>query len=248
MKILENKSTIITGANRGIGAATVAVFAEHGANIWACSRKKDLDHEKNLALIAEKNGVEIWPVYFDLCDEKEMAQAVNDIRRQKIPVDVLVNVAGIADESTSFTMTKLEKMKHVMEINFFATTLMTQYVLRLMTRQQKGCVVNVASIAGIDGTPAQYEYAASKAALIGGVRNLAREMARYNIRVNAVAPGMVQTDMGAQISDTLKSEILDKTIMKRMGEPAEIAGAIAFLASDMASFMTGQVIRVDGGM
>ena len=108
--------------------------------------------------------------------------------------------------------------------------------------------MNIASIAGIDGAPAQYEYAVSKAAIIGATRNLARELAPNNIRVNAIAPGMTETDMGAQIEDTLKQEILGKVIMKRMGKPEEIANVIAFAASDMSSYMTGQVLRVDGGM
>ena len=117
-----------------------------------------------------------------------------------------------------------------------------------MARQNHGSIINIASIAGIDGTPAQYEYAASKAAIIGGTKNLARELAANNIRVNAVAPGMIDTDMGLQIDEELKQRILSKVIMNRLGKPKEIADVVAFLASDMSSYMTGQIIRVDGGM
>ena len=127
-------------------------------------------------------------------------------------------------------------------------TLLTQYVARLMIRQNSGSIVNIASIAGIDGDPAQYEYAASKAAVIGGTKKLARELGSNNIRVNAIAPGMIQTEMGAHIENNLRDEILAKVMMKRMGTPEEIANAIAFVASDMASYMTGQIIRVDGGI
>ena len=142
----------------------------------------------------------------------------------------------------------MAKMKKVFEVNFFALTLLTQYISRLMIRQNSGSIVNIASIAGIDGDPAQYEYAASKAAVIGGTKKLARELAPNNIRVNAIAPGMIQTEMGAHIEEDLRDEILAKVMMKRMGRPEEIANTITFIASDMASYITGQVIRVDGGI
>lgn len=246
--ILVGKNAIITGARRGIGRATVEVFAAHGANIWACARKLDEAFEADMYAIANKYGIEIWPVYFDVTDEDAMKKAIQGIKKQKQSVDILVNVAGIADESTSFQMTSIEKMKHVMDVNFFAVTLLAQYVSRIMSRQNYGSIVNISSIAGIDGEPAQYEYAASKAAVIGATKNLARDLSSYNIRVNAIAPGMITTDMGAKIDESLKKDILSKVIMNRMGEPAEIANAIAFIASDMASYITGQIIRVDGGM
>lgn len=248
MGILTNKNAIITGARRGIGRATVEVFASQGANVWACARKKDEVFESEMESQAQKFGVQIWPVYFDVTDEDEVKEAIQNIRKNKMSINVLVNAAGIADESTSFHMTPIDKMKHVMDVNFFALSLVSQYVTRIMLRQKSGSVVNIASVAGIDGEPAQYEYVASKAAVIGATKNLARELIKYNIRVNAVAPGMIDTDMGEQISDSIKEEILSKTIMGRTGKPKEIADVIAFLASDMSSYMTGQIIRVDGGM
>ena len=246
--MLKKKNAIITGARRGIGRATVEVFAKYGANVWACARKPDTDFEQDMKNIAEKYDIQIWPVYYDVVDNEQVKQAIQAIRKQKIMVDALVNVAGIAEVSTSFQMTPLDKMKRVFDVNFYAVTLLIQYVSRLMTKQNSGSIVNIASIAGLDGTPAQYEYAASKAAIIGGTKNLAREFAGNNIRVNSVAPGMIETDMGAQIDEALKNEILSKTMMKRMGKPEEIANVAAFLASDLSSYMTGQVIRVDGGI
>lgn len=246
--LLKNKNAIITGTRRGIGKATVEVFARQGANVWACARKFDDAFELNMKTISDKYGVQIWPIYFDVTDENQMKQAVQTIYRQKNSIDILVNVAGVADESTNFLMTSVDKMKRVFEVNFFAATLLTQYISRLMMRQNNGSIVNVASIAGIDGTPAQYEYAASKAALIGGTKNLARELSTYNIRVNAIAPGIIETDMGMMIDQELKNNILAKVIMKRTGRPEEIANVIAFIASDAASYITGQIIRVDGGM
>ncbi|MGI6653639.1 MAG: SDR family NAD(P)-dependent oxidoreductase [Christensenellales bacterium] len=248
MMLLKNKNAIITGTRRGIGKATVEVFARQGANVWACARKFDDAFELNMKTISDKYGVQIWPIYFDVTDENQMKQAVQTIYRQKNSIDILVNVAGVADESTNFLMTSVDKMKRVFEVNFFAATLLTQYISRLMMRQNNGSIVNVASIAGIDGTPAQYEYAASKAALIGGTKNLARELSTYNIRVNAIAPGIIETDMGMMIDQELKNNILAKVIMKRTGRPEEIANVIAFIASDAASYITGQIIRVDGGM
>lgn len=248
MGLLCGKNVIITGARRGIGRSTVEIFAEHGANIWACARKYDEEFISNMQSIAEKTSVEIWPVFFDVTNEQEVKQAVQMIRIQKISVDALINVAGIADESTSFQMTSMEKMRRVFDVNFFGVTLLTQYVSRLMARNQRGSIVNISSIAGLDGTPAQYEYASSKAAIIGGTRNLAHELASLNIRVNCIAPGIIETDMGAKVEENLKKEILSKVIMKRMGKPYEIANTAVFLASELSSFITGQVIRVDGGI
>lgn len=247
-KLLENKNVIITGARRGIGRSTVEVFASNGANIWACARKKDEAFEKDMSELAKKYDVSIWPIYFDTTDEVQIKEAILEIRKAKAPVDVLVNVAGLVEDSTSFAMTSIEKMKKVFDVNFFGLTLLTQYVSRLMIRQNSGSIINVSSIAGIDGQPAQYEYASSKAAVIGGVRNLARELAQYNIRVNTVAPGIVDTDMGGHIDQDLKDAVLANVMMKRVARPEEISNALLFFASDLSSYMTGQVVRVDGGM
>lgn len=246
--MLKGKNAIITGARRGIGRATVETFASYGANIWACARKQDDAFEEDMYKAAQKYGVSIWPTYFDVTDETQMKDAIQIIRKQKSNIDILVNMAGVVEDSTSFQMTDLAKMKHLFDVNFFAVTLLTQYVSRLMARQGGGSIVNISSIAGFDGEPAQYEYSTSKAAIAGATRHLSRELWQYGIRVNAVAPGMIKTDMGAKIDENLKQHILNKTVMKRMGNPSEIAEAVAFLASDNASYITGQVLRVDGGM
>ncbi|MFQ7223920.1 MAG: SDR family NAD(P)-dependent oxidoreductase [Lachnospiraceae bacterium] len=248
MKMLEGKNIIITGARRGIGKTTVEVFAANGANIWACARKYDEIFEADMADLSGKYGVIIQPVYFDTTDEAQIKNAIMEIRKTKRPIDALINIAGLVEDSTSFTMTAMEKMRKVFEVNFFGLTLLTQYVSRLMIRQNRGSIVNISSIAGIDGTPAQYEYASSKAAVIGGVRQLARELAQYNIRVNAVAPGIVDTEMGGHIKQELKDSVLASVMMGRVAQPEEISNVCMFLASDLSSYMTGQIIRVDGGM
>lgn len=246
--MLKGKNAIITGARRGIGRATVEVFAENGANIWVCARMEDAAFEADMAGLAEKYGVWIEPVYFDLTDAVQMKQAVKQIQSAKKPVDILVNNAGAIADSTSFTMTSTEKMKEIFDTNFFSQMQLTQYIARFMMRQKSGSIVNLTSIAALDGEPGQLEYVGSKAALIGATRKLARELGTANIRVNAVAPGVIDTDMGNQMESELMESIISRTSMKRLGRPSEIADVIAFLASDKASYITGQTIRVDGGI
>lgn len=246
--MLKGKNAIITGARRGIGRAAVEVFAKNGANIWACARRKDDAFEADIKSISEEYDVEIWPVYFDMTNENQMKSAVHQIRNHKKKIDILANIAGIVGEKMSFPMSSIEGMRAVMESNFFSATLLTQYILRLMVRQKSGSIIYVSSIAGLDGIPSQYGYAASKSALIGAMKNLAREVAVNNIRVNVVAPGMIDTDMGTEIEESLRNEMLNKVIMKRLGNPEEVANVLAFLGSDLSSYITAQVVRVDGGV
>ncbi len=248
MRILEGKNAIITGSRRGIGRATVEVFAQNGANVWACARKPDQFFETDIAALAERYGVWIRPVYFDMIDDVEMKSAVRAIVNEKLPIDILVNNAGIVEQNSSFLMTPAERVRKVMEINFTAQMIFTQYIARIMAKKGKGSIVFLSSIAGLDGNPAQLEYVAAKAAIVGAVKKLAIELGESNIRVNAVAPGIINTDMGNAMQSDLMQNILGRSIMKRLGSPVEVANVISFISSDMASYMTGQIIRVDGGM
>lgn len=245
--LLQNRTAIVTGSNRGIGKAIVGLFAEHGADIWACARQPDEQCEGALEQLARRHGVTITPVYFDLADPAQIKSGMNTILAARRPIDILVNNAGVVAESKLFQMTPIQTMEDVFRVNFFAPMLLTQYVSRQMARQKSGSVVNIASIAGMDGEPAQVEYVASKAALIGATKKLANELGAAGIRVNAVAPGLTETDMAGYMNPEVMRAVLSRTIMQRLGQPSEIAAAVLFLASTLSSFMTGQVIRIDGG-
>jgi 3-oxoacyl-[acyl-carrier protein] reductase len=246
--LLHGKTAIITGTNRGIGLATLETFAANGANIYAHARRETPEFLTVMSDISRMYSVKIWPVCFDLTDYEAVKRELKEISSSKRQIDILVNSAGVVAESTSFMMTSMEKMKSIFEVNFFAQIALTQYVARIMTRKKSGSIVNVASIAGLDGDPAQLEYVSSKAAMIGATKKLAIELGDYNIRVNAVAPGLTDTDMTLGMEAGLKKRTVEKAVIKRMAQPSEISGAILFLASDLSSFMTGQVLRVDGGM
>lgn len=245
--ILRGKNAVITGANRGIGKKTVEVFAAQGAHIWACARKQTEEFEEYVRFLSKKYQVLIEPIYFDLGNSEEIKEAMRLIMATRRDIDILVNNAGIVAESKLFHMTTIDEMKEIFEVNFFAPMLITQYISKKMLRQRRGSIINMASIAALDGEPAQLEYVSSKAALIGATKKLAIELGENGIRVNAIAPGVTDTDMGHEIKEEILRLTLNKTVMKRMGTTDEIANLILFLASDLASYITGQVIRVDGG-
>ena len=248
MLLLKNKNTVITGCNRGIGKEIVRVFAENGANIWACVRKESETFSKYINNLEQKHSVSINPVYFDLSDEEQIKTGVKTIKETKEPVDILVNNAGAIFKAL-FQMTSMKKLKEMFEINYFSQMLLTQYISRIMMRQKSGSIINISSSAALEGNEGRTAYASAKAAMITSTKVLAKELAPYNIRVNAVAPGLTQTEMmeSSTPEDALK-ETLNRICMKRGGQPEEIANSVLFLASDLSSYMTSQVLRVDGGM
>ena len=248
MLLLKNKNTVITGCNRGIGKEIVRVFAENGANIWACVRRESGTFSKYINNLEQKHSVSINPVYFDLSDEEQIKTGVKTIKETKEPVDILVNNAGVIFTAL-FQMTSMQKLKEMFEINYFSQMLLTQYISRIMMRQKSGSIINISSSAALEGNEGRTGYASAKAAMIASTKVLAKELAPYNIRVNAVAPGLTQTEMmeSSTPEDALK-ETLNRICMKRVGQPEEIANSVLFLASDLSSYMTSQVLRVDGGM
>ena len=248
MKLLEGKNAVITGCNRGIGRAVLDSFAEQGANVFACVRSVNEEFKAHMEELSSMYGVEVLPMVFDLCDEEAMKKAVGEMRKSRRFIDVLVNNAGKITPDMMFQMTPIDNMRDIFEVNFFAQMRFTQYISRLMQRHGKGgSIVNLASIAGLDGAPGQLEYVGTKAAMVGVTRTLAREFGPDNIRVNAVAPGIIETDMGNEMDSEYAQGIIKRSSLGRKGQPEEIARVILFLASDLASYVTGQVIRADGG-
>ena len=246
--LLENKTAVITGCARGIGREILRTFAENGANVFACVRKETEEFSERIKDLSEKNGVEIIPLYFDLRDEVAMKNAVMQIRKSKKKIDILVNNAGIISESLLFQMTPIENMREVFEVNFFAQIRLTQYISRLIQKNENGgSIVFMSSIAAFDGTPGQLEYIGSKAAIAGITKALSYEFGPLNIRVNAVAPGPTKTDMGNEISEELAEDAIKRSALGRWGTPEEVANVVLFLASDLSNYVTGQCIRVDGG-
>jgi len=223
-------------------------FAQNGANIWACSRSYSEDYINELQELSELHSVQITPLFFDLADSDQIANAMKQVLSSKKRLDILVNNAGIVSKNALFQLTPMKTVKEVFEVNFFSHLLITQYVLKAMTRQKSGSIINIASIAGIDGEPGQLEYVCSKAALIGATKKLSRELSFAHIRVNAIAPGIIETDMIENMAEDVMNQFMERCSLKRPGHPSEIASVALFLASEMSSYLTGQVIRVDGGI
>ena len=245
--LLHGKNAIITGARTGIGLATLELFASNGCNCWAVVHREDEDFLKSIHDWQTKHNVWIKPVHIDLSSSDDIKNGIKTILQEKLPIDILVNAAGIVSPNRLFTMTKMDDIKAVMNLNFFSVIELTQLVCRPMMRQRKGSIVNICSIAAWGEDTSQMEYAASKAALTIATKKLARELASAGIRVNAVAPGLTETKMIDVLDESARAAILNGLPMKRVGKPVEVAEACLWLASDRSSMVTGETIKVDGG-
>lgn len=243
---LKGKNAIITGCARGIGHCLVEQFAKSGCNVWAFVRKETDELQEEFKCLADENNVWIKLIALDLTDEKQMKRTIQDIMKEKLPIDILINNAGIAYGGT-LHMTSISKLKEVFDVNYFAQIQLIQLVSRIMMKQKKGSIVNMASVGGIETNPGYLAYGSSKAALIWATKTISKELGVYNIRVNAVAPGLTDTSMGHYKSDEEYEKVVNRTSLKRIAQPEEIANAVIYLASDDALFVTGHVLVVDGG-
>lgn len=245
--MLKGKNAVITGARSGIGLATLQLFARQGDNCWAVVHREDADWLEQIHKLELIHNVWIKPVYIDLNSEASIKEGMKSIIREKLPIDILVNAAGIVSENRLFTMTKMEDIRKVMEVNFFSVLSLCQLIVRSMMRYRRGAIVNVSSISAWGEDTSQLEYAASKSAINIVTKKMAREFGGYGIRVNAVAPGLTETKMLSALEQDAVNEILRGVALKRCAKPEEIAEVIMFLASDRSSYINGEIIKVDGG-
>ncbi|MDR0495312.1 MAG: 3-oxoacyl-[acyl-carrier-protein] reductase [Treponema sp.] len=240
---LENKKALITGAYRGIGKVIADLFIAEGAEVWGLDYKTPEDLANR---VEEAKGKLHW-VTADLSELAGVEGLIDNAVKESGGFDILVNNAGITKDNLSFRMS-LEEWQKVLDINLSAAFITARTVGRDMIRKRAGSIINMASVVGIHGNGGQANYSASKAGLIGVTKSLAQETASRNVRVNALAPGYIATDMTAVLPDKVKEAMLEKIPLKRMGTPQDIANAALFLASDDSVYITGQVLPVDGGM
>jgi len=238
---------LITGANRGIGLSILKQFATEGWDVIAIIRKLKDDTQIVFDEIAKSNNVIIEPYEVDLADESTIKEFIKYIHKNKIGIDALVNNAGSAIGGT-LMMSSLSSLKNLFQVNFFGPMQLTQYVAKNMMQRKNGTIVNVCSIAALDGMNGFTSYGCSKAAMVQATRIWASELAQYGIRVNAIAPAAVNTEMAGQMDEKTREMMIGKSFMKRMTEPDEVAKIVYFLASGTSSPINGQIIRIDGGM
>lgn len=246
--MLSGKNVVITGTLQGIGRATLDYFASNGANVWACAFAKSEEFESHCADLSSKYCVWVEPLYFDLLKQDEIKNAVKVIMSEKRQVDALINIAGMAKDAL-FQMVSMDTMKFVFDVNFFSQIYLSQLIVKLMQRyKNKASIIFVSSISALDGNVGQLTYSSSKAALIGAMRTMSKELASKGIRVNAIAPGVIDTDMNKVVPIEIIEQKIKTMDIKRLGKADEVASTIAFLASELSDYVTGQVIRIDGGI
>jgi 3-oxoacyl-[acyl-carrier protein] reductase len=242
MKELKGKTVIITGGSRGIGKACVTAFSNAGANvIFTYNASKD--EAKKLA----KTGKNIICVKADVKDYEQCRIVIGEALKKFKKIDILINNAGKTIDRALVMMTR-DDWQDVLDTNLGGTFNMTRALITTFMKQKEGCVINMSSVSGIVGLPRQTNYSASKAGIIGFTKALAKEVASYNIRVNAVCPGYINTDMVNNMGEEIKKNILNAIPAKRMGEAAEVAGLCVYLASAKAAYITGEAIKIDGGL
>ena len=246
MKLLEGKTAIITGGSRGIGKAIVEIFAKHGANV-AFTYSSSAESAKIIEDEVSKEGVKVKCYKSDASNFDDAQNLAADIHKEFGSIDILINNAGITKDNLLMRMSE-EDFDRVIEVNLKSVFNMTKAVQRVMLKQRKGSIINMSSVIGLKGNAGQSNYAASKAGVIGFTKSMAIELGSRNIRSNAIAPGFIVTEMTEKLGEETIKKYYEAVPLKRGGTPEEVANTCVFLGSDMSSYVTGQVLNVDGGM
>jgi 3-oxoacyl-[acyl-carrier protein] reductase len=244
--LLEGKKAIVTGGSRGIGMEIVKKFLSEGASVYFMDLVESEAMDDFQALAGE-TGASVTFKKTDVSSEEEVTGVVKEILEDSGGIDVLVNNAGITRDGLIFRM-PVENWEMVLKINLTSAFLLSKHLAMAMMKRKTGSIVNMASVVGIGGNPGQTNYSASKAGLIGFTKSLAKEVAARGVRVNAVAPGYIDTEMTKKLNEQAREAMLSQVPMGRPGTPEEVAKVVLFLASDLASYITGRVIQIDGGM
>jgi 3-oxoacyl-[acyl-carrier protein] reductase len=245
--LLKDKFIVITGANRGIGKCITEIFAKNGANIITCMRSITPESEIWINNLENKFQISIIAVKLDLSDEKSVNECIKKIFSISKKIDVLVNNAGVASGGL-FQMTPVKELRKIFEINFFSQVVFSQGIAKIMIRNKSGSIINLSSTAASIADPGTLAYGSSKSAFSRASQSMANELGSSNIRVNVIAPSVTKTDMFEQMAPEAREKLINSSALKRAAEPTDIANVALFLASDLSSFITGQVIRVDGGI